>query len=125
MKTTSILIAALLVASAQFASAQPVEIKVEKIRNDKGSILLMANASGSPQPIYRMEAASRDGVLFRLDSLGEGTVEISILHDENGNYRMDKDDNGMPLEGFAGKNFKAVKDATVRVAMTYLTEEER
>lgn len=125
MKTASIIIAALLTASAQIVSAQPVEIKVEKIRNDKGSILLMAKAAGAPQPIYRMEAASRDGVLFHLDSLGEGTVEISILHDENGNYRMDKDDNGMPLEGFAGKNFKTGKDATVRVAMTYLTEEER
>lgn len=125
MKTSILfLLGAALSACTMTAAAKSLEIKVEKIRSDKGSILLMVKTDDRAEPIFRMSEARREGVGFRIDSLASQTVEVSLLHDENANYQMDKDENGMPLEGFGGKKCNLTEEASsVRISMTYLNAE--
>lgn len=116
--------AAILTAGTLTANAQSLEIEVANIRNDKGSVLLMIRTDDGAAPIYRMEPARTAGVTFRVDSLTAQHAEISLFHDENGNYELDKDEQGMPREGFGGKKCKLRKPvASVRIPVTYLKEE--
>lgn len=125
MKTVhTILLGAFLLLTAATVSAQSLEIEVTGIRNAKGSILLMVQGEGLKEPIYKMEAAREGKLLLAVDSPKIATVEISLFHDENGNYQMDKDEAGMPAEGFGGKRCKLNAETTkVRIPLTYLKEE--
>jgi uncharacterized protein (DUF2141 family) len=41
---------------------------------------------------------------MQFDSLGKGNYAIAIIHDENGNGILDKNDIGIPLEGYGFSN---------------------
>lgn len=104
MKKT-IFAAALLLCSAA-ATAKSLTITVRGIRSDKGSILAMVRAEGANEPVYGMAAARTDSAtVITFADIDAPTAEVSLFHDEDGDYRMKTGDRG-PLEGFARKKYK-------------------
>lgn len=102
MKT--ILLAAALLASAA-ATAKTLEISISNVRNDQGSILVMASVAGQDQPVYAKAPAKKGLVTVTLAGLAADAAEVSLFHDEDGDYRMKQGDRG-PVEGYAARKCK-------------------
>ncbi|ABB23979.1 DUF2141 domain-containing protein [Pelodictyon luteolum] len=91
-----------------------------------------------PERAYLSKAMKLQGSspVFEFRNIPYGTYAVSILHDENGNGKMDKTFIGIPKEGFGVSNNPAIgygppsfkearfeitaKEVEVRVAMNYL-----
>lgn len=119
MKT--LLFIAVLVYSAT-ASARTLEISVPNVRNDKGSVLVMASVAGQEQPVYAKAPARKGEVRIRLDLADAAAADVSIFHDEDGDYRMKQGDRG-PVEGYAVRKCKlAAEENPVTMKLYYPAE---
>lgn len=105
MKTLQLLLAAGFALASVAASAKTLEVTVSDIRNDKGSILVMAKVAGQEQPVYGMAAAKTGKVAVTLEGIDAETTEVSLFHDEDGDYKMKMGERG-PVEGYATKKCK-------------------
>lgn len=99
------LLAAALILTTVSAAARNLEITVVDIRSDRGSILVMATVKGVEKPFYGMAAANVGSVTVTLEGIDAETAEVSLFHDENGNFKMDMGDRG-PVEGYATRKCK-------------------
>ena len=88
--------------------AQEVKVEVRGIRSAKGAIMVMAQQDSESKPVYAMATAVKD------------TVTV-VFHDENGNWELDKNEQGIPVEGYAREKCKKEPEAsaTVKVKMYY------
>ena len=102
------MLAALALGSAA-ATAKTLEITVEDVRSDKGQILVMAAAAGQERPIYGKADAKKDSVVVTLTGLEADTVEVSLFHDEDGDFKMKTGGRG-PQEGYAARKCKLPAD---------------
>ena len=109
MKTLLTTLAALVLGTAA-ATAKTLEITVEDVRSDKGQILVMASVAGQEQPVYGKADAKKGSVVVTLTGLEADAVEVSLFHDEDGDFKMKMGDRG-PLEGYAAKKCKLPADA--------------
>jgi uncharacterized protein (DUF2141 family) len=106
--STAILLAIFLFGSTLKLSAQKnkLHIVLTGFRNDKGKLLLSIfnadkgfpasdkNAYGKHQQVIK-----NGKVIFDLE-LPDGEYAIAVLHDENGNMKMDTKAFGLPKEGY-------------------------
>lgn len=88
MKTLHLLRAASLMLASTAVSAKTLEVTVSDIRNDKGNILVMAKVAGQEQPVYGMAAARAGKVVVTLEGIEADAAELSLFHDEDGDYKM-------------------------------------
>lgn len=116
MKTVIATLAALVLGTA--AMAKTLEIKVEEIRSDKGSILVMARIAGQEQPVYGKADARKGSVTVTLTGLEADAAEVSLFHDEDGDYQMKMGDRG-PVEGYAAKRCKLPADTNAAKMRLY------
>lgn len=98
-----------LAAACATASAATLEIEIEGIAAREGQILIAVydQAEGwLKKPVRGLrQAVPAEGPLrLRLENLPEGEYAISVLHDANGNGRMDKNLVGMPTEAYGFSN---------------------
>lgn len=117
MKTLLAMLAALALGSAA-ATAKTLEITVEDIRSDKGLILVMAAAAGQEQPVYGKADAKKGSVVVTLTSLEADTVEVSLFHDEDGDFKMKTGSRG-PQEGYAARKCKLPADTNAAKLRLY------
>lgn len=87
------------------ASARKLEITVADIRSDRGSILVMATLPGEEKPRYAMAQAKTGSVTVTLVGLEADAADVSLFHDENGDFKMDMGERG-PTEGYATRKCK-------------------
>ncbi|KZK75142.1 MAG: hypothetical protein A3K90_05320 [Pelodictyon luteolum] len=120
-----------------------LRVKVMDLSSTEGIIgaALYTSKQGfpdKPERAYLSKAMKLQGAspVFEFRNIPYGTYAVSILHDENGNGKMDKTFIGIPKEGFGVSNnppigygppsFKEArfeitgKEVEVRVAMNYL-----
>jgi uncharacterized protein (DUF2141 family) len=94
-------------------TSSALTVSVTGARNDKGKIgvTLFKSADGFPSDISK--AVFRQSVDIDPHSLGAkvvfkdvpiGTYAVAVLHDENGNGKMDKNLLGVPKEGYGASN---------------------
>lgn len=117
MKTLFVTLAALVLGSAA-VTARTLEITVEDVRSDKGQILVMASVAGQKQPVYGKADAKKGSVVVTLTGLEANAVEVSLFHDEDGDFKMKMGDRG-PLEGYAAKKCKLTVDANAAKLRLY------
>lgn len=117
MKTLLVMLAALALGSAA-ATAKTLEITVEDIRSDKGQILVMGAAAGQEQPIYGKADAKKGSVVVTLTGLEADTVEVSLFHDEDGDFKMKTGSRG-PQEGYAARKCKLPADTNAAKLRLY------
>ncbi|NLI35127.1 MAG: DUF2141 domain-containing protein [Bacteroidales bacterium] len=104
---------------------QNLNIKVSKVRNDKGHVLLMISKAvnghendsivsstdkDALKPIMRLQKACNGSVNFvipmdELKKMHSNKFIISVFHDENGNYKLDMNDQQRPIEGFIRRTY--------------------
>ena len=117
MKTLLAMLAALALGSAA-ATAKTLEITVEDVRSDKGQILVMAAAAGQEQPVYGKADAKKGSVIVTLTGLEADTVEVSLFHDEDGDFKMKTGSRG-PQEGYAARKCKLPADTNAAKLRLY------
>ena len=99
--------------TAQTRSTGTLTVHVNGARNTKGKIgvSLFQSPQGFPEDTskaIRQESVEIDPstmstqVVFK--NLPQGIYAVSVLHDENGNGKMDKNFVGMPKEGYGASN---------------------
>jgi uncharacterized protein (DUF2141 family) len=99
--------------SAQTTEKGTLTVRVTGARNTRGKIwvTLFQGAQGfpdDPSKASRQQSADIDPnamsaqVIFK--DLPQGPFAVSVLHDENGNRKMDKNFVGMPKEGYGASN---------------------
>jgi len=99
--------------NAQTKATGTLTVRVGGARNTKGKIgvTLFQDAQGFPDDTskaIRQQSVEIDPntmsaqVIFK--DLPQGTVAVSVLHDENGNGKMDKNFVGIPKEGYGASN---------------------
>ena len=105
-----IVVAALLVAGAASAAPPPatgrVIVELLNVGSERGEVLvaLFRDARGFPdatRAFARHADKARAGsmrVVF--DGVPPGSFAVTVLHDENGNHKMDTGMLGMPKEGY-------------------------
>ena len=102
-----------LLSTAQTKDTGTLTIRVTGARNTKGKIgvTLFQDGQGFPEDAskaIRQQSVEIDPdtlsaqVIFR--DLPQGTFAVSVLHDENGNGKMDKNFVGIPKEGYGASN---------------------
>ena len=100
-------------AIAQSEGSSTLTVQVTGARNTKGRIgvLLFESAQGFPndnskavrQQTVDIEPSTLSGqAVFK--NLPHGTFAVAVLHDENGNGKMDKNLMGIPKEGYGASN---------------------
>lgn len=100
-------------------SAKRFSISVGNIRNDKGNILVMLQASGQSKPVYEMSKARKGEVTITIEEAPEEAFVISVFHDENENWQMDMDELGKPAEGFAREKHHPEKEDACKLKLFY------
>jgi len=92
--------------------AADLTVRIEGVRSATGTVVVClwdAPATfpdcGRSQPAgVRSVPAAKGAVAVRFPGLAPGTYAVSVLHDENGNNRMDTGFLGLPREGFGASN---------------------
>jgi uncharacterized protein (DUF2141 family) len=90
-----------------------LQVEIVGIKSAKGVLLVsMYNqANGFPDAPQlasskKIAKAQRDAVLLEWNSIAPGTYAIAVLHDENGDGKMNTNIVGIPSEGFGFSNNK-------------------
>tara|TARA_E500000305_G_C3984109_1_gene218410 strand:- start:430 stop:879 length:450 start_codon:yes stop_codon:yes gene_type:complete len=92
-----------------------VDITVTNLRNAKGTVWACMTTQADAFPkcdgdakSYRTSAPAHDAIELRFDDVKPGTYAIALMHDENGNGKIDKT-LILPREGFGFSRDAAVK----------------
>ena len=106
---------AILLASVCQVKGESFQIKVEVkgIRGETGNVLVMAQQKDNDQPVYGMAKACKGHVVVTLENVPWDSCIISVFHDENGDWKMNMDEKGLPLEGFARSSYTYNPDKPV------------
>lgn len=107
MKTTPLLAALLFAAGASQAATLELEIDGLPSRDGQVFVAVYDSADAWMKKAVRQArvAMTPEGLLrLRLDDLPEGQYALSVLHDANGNNRMDRNVVGMPTEAYGFSN---------------------
>jgi uncharacterized protein (DUF2141 family) len=99
--------------TAQTKDTGTLTVRVTGARNTKGKIgvALFQDAQGFPddtskavrQQSVEIDSNTRSAQVTFKD-VPQGTFAVSVLHDENGNGKMDKNFVGIPKEGYGASN---------------------
>lgn len=118
-----------------------ITVTVPNVRNDKGTLLISLFGQADGFPGDAAKAFARKSVpigngraTVAFDGVPAGTWAIGILHDENGNLKMDRYGIGIPKEGvgasnnrkilagppkFKGASFEVKSDVTKEITLKY------
>lgn len=107
--TTAALLAA--VAATGLAHATDLEVEVQGVASSDGEIMVAVFGDAEtwlrkPVAVAKVAASAQQGGSVRvlLKDVPEGTLAFSVMHDVNGNGRLDRNPMGMPTEPFAFSN---------------------
>ena len=119
MKTIYFFIALLGLSVSVFA--EDFSVSVGNIRNNNGNILVMLQADEKSKPVYGMAKAQKGEVNVMIKDVSGKEVTISVFHDENENWQMDTNEQGMPSEGFAREKYHLKEGNRCKLKLCYLT----
>jgi uncharacterized protein (DUF2141 family) len=109
MKRTA-MTATLLALAATQASAAELTVNITDLRTREGALLVAVVDSAaawddSRQAIARQRVVpDGDALTLRFPGLADGAYAVQVMHDENGNGKLDANFLGMPVEGYGFSN---------------------
>ncbi|WP_047547563.1 DUF2141 domain-containing protein [Psychroserpens sp. Hel_I_66] len=111
MKTVFLTIALTIISTLGFAQdnkGQTITVTIENAKSDDGKIVASLNTKDTfmkAAPIQSASADIKDGkATLTFENVQPGDYAIMLLHDLNGNERMDFEANGMPKESYGMSN---------------------
>lgn len=111
-------------ASGALQAQTSVMLKINGVRNNKGQVLAMAQADKESKPIFAMARASQDTVSIVLENVEWEQFKISVFHDENSNYQLERNENGSPAEGYVLKSINLKKEKASFKLILYYPESQ-
>jgi len=109
---SSLFMALLLILFSSYTKAQETQVKITGIRSGKGKIILNVFRNNEtydnqqPCKVFTFDKKElANGSLVVTCRLEPGIYGITLVDDENGNGKIDKNFIGMPKEGFGFSNF--------------------
>ena len=85
-----------------------LKVSVDNVTNNNGKVIFSLH---NQETFMKSESVQRaqskienNKVEITFDNVAPGTYAIMVLHDENENYQMDFDNNGMPIESYGMSN---------------------
>lgn len=110
--------------TCNLAEARTIIVKVSNIRRENGTILVMAQSGKETKPVYGMAKPEKGEATITLENVEWEQFDISVFHDENGNYQMDFTEDKKPAEGYAMKKCKTQQEEeTVKLKLYYPANE--
>ena len=110
--------------TCNLAEARTIIVKVSNIRGENGTILVMAQSGKETKPVYGMAKPEKGEATITLKNVEWEQFDISVFHDENGNYQMDFTEDKKPAEGYAMKKCKTQQEEeTVKLKLYYPANE--
>jgi uncharacterized protein (DUF2141 family) len=108
-RSNTLLVYSLLLIGTYTCSAQStLTVKIERLRNSNGDLLvgLYDSSSNFPEKVStgKVIKVTEREMMVRFSEIKPGNYAISVLHDENQNKDMDQDKLGIPKEGFGFSN---------------------
>lgn len=95
-KKSLLLALALLGSCAATLHAKSLKVRIVNLRSDKGAVLVTAMKGGG-LPLTSRAVPEQGCACLSFDTEAD-SLTLSILHDENGNFRLDREE-GRPAEG--------------------------
>ena len=103
--------AAALIAAPLTAPAASLTVRIDGVRVQSGQLLVSVISSaeawdgaGRPAAATARPPGESAAMDIEFADLPPGDYAVRVLHDENGNGRMDSNPLGMPLEGYGFSN---------------------
>lgn len=100
-----------LLLAAQAANAADLHVKVDGITQATGTLsAMLVNSAeawdGKSEPVSRRRAdiTATGSIELVFDDLAPGDYAIRVMHDDNGNGKLDRNFVGMPTEGYGFSN---------------------
>ena len=98
--------------TCNLAEARTIIVKVSNIRGEE------------TKPVYGMAKPEKGEATITLKNVEWEQFDISVFHDENGNYQMDFTEDKKPAEGYAMKKCKTQQEEeTVKLKLYYPANE--
>lgn len=104
------MLAATLALAATHASAAELTVNITDLRTREGALMVAVVDSAaawddSSKAIARERVEpDADALTLRFPDLADGAYAVQVMHDENGNGRLDANFLGMPVEGYGFSN---------------------
>lgn len=103
--------AAALLAAPLISSAATLTVRIDGVRVQSGQMLVSVvgsaeawNGAGKPAAATARTPGDSAEMDIEFADLPPGDYAVRVLHDENGNGKMDSNPLGMPLEGYGFSN---------------------
>lgn len=96
--------------AASLATAATLEVEITDIRSSEGQLMVAVHASaegwdGKTTPVAaQLHAPSGERALLSFEGLAPGSYAVQVMHDQNGNGKLDANFMGMPIEGYGFSN---------------------
>lgn len=97
-------------ASVAAVHAAALEVEITQIRSRDGQLLVAVHASAegwdgkiAPTAVRRL-TPSGDSAVLHFEGLAPGSYAVQVMHDQNGNGRLDSNFLGRPIEGYGYSN---------------------
>lgn len=85
-----------------------IKVSVDNVMNNNGKVIFSLHNQDTFMKTKGLQSAESsiesNKVEVTFENVSPGTYAIMVLHDENENYRMDFDTNGMPMESYGMSN---------------------
>lgn len=85
-----------------------IKVSVDNVLNNNGKVIFSLHNQETFMKTESLQSAEstieNNKVEVIFENVSPGTYAIMVLHDENENYRMDFDSNGMPIESYGMSN---------------------
>ncbi|NNE31961.1 MAG: DUF2141 domain-containing protein [Winogradskyella sp.] len=85
-----------------------ITVTIDNVKNNNGKVIVSLHTEDTFMKnagIMNAESEIKDGkVVITFNNVEPGEYAVMALHDENGNQRMDFQENGMPLESYGISN---------------------
>ncbi|NTU58259.1 MAG: DUF2141 domain-containing protein [Chlorobiaceae bacterium] len=131
-------------AQEDLANSGCITVNIDNLRSSDGKVgvALFKVKEGFPDKTERAlegkSIAAGDHCIVMFENVPYGTYAVSVLHDENGNGKMDKTFIGIPKEGFGTSNNPKIRmgppsfseskfelgkgEVTLTISMNYLNQ---
>jgi len=92
------------------AYAGELTVKVTDIRATEGSLMIAvvntdAAWNNQAKPVAAQKVAAEKGEMhFKFSDLPDGSYAVQVMHDQNGNDKLDSNFLGIPTEGYGFSN---------------------
>lgn len=119
-------IAILLTSHTAMGQTAELTIEIKGIKEAKGIILVMVKDCEDPQKLIydKVEVKQEDNAILTLKELPIGKVDVSLFHDLNGNFKLDMDEQNIPIEPVYSKEKLKIKEGENKLVARLINVKE-